>query len=274
MTRKLLQLAVATLTLATLSKVCGASTLYGIEFATGTGFYTVDQTTGGITLLGNTGNTATGDLTSNLQNTIWTVDMTNADLLTVNRNTGALGPAIPILAPTGGPVDIVSLAWNPVTGVLFGNTSVGFGNTTNDQLFTINPTTGAATFVGTIGFNAVYALGFSRNGTLYGISNTSSDLITINTATGVGSLVAPVTLTAAYDLAFRPEDDVMFVADSGTSSLYTMDRTTGAAALVGGYGSSTNVVGLAFIVPEPSTALLFLGGLALAGIGARKRLSR
>jgi hypothetical protein len=240
-----------------------ASLLYGIEFSTGTGFFGVNQTNGAIALIGNTGNTSTGDLTSDLLSRIWTVDMTNPALLSINLATGAVASTTPLTTAAGGPVTIVSLAWNPITLTLYGNTAVGFGGTTNDQLYQINPTTGQATLVGTIGFNSVFALGFNNTGVLYGISDSSSQLLTINTGTGAGALVAPVALSSAFDLAFRPEDNVMFVADSGTSSLYTMNPATGAAAVVGPYGSGANVVGLAFLVPEPGTIGLFVAGLGL-----------
>jgi DNA-binding beta-propeller fold protein YncE len=156
---------------------------------------------------------------------------------------------------------------------LYGNTAVGFGGTVADQLYQINPATGLSTLIGPIGFSAVYALGFNQSGTLYGISDTSHELITINTGTGVGSLIAPVNLSSAFDLAFRPEDDTLFVADSNTSSLYTINPGTGAETLVGSYGSAVNNVGLAFVaaVPEPGTIGLLLAGVALLGWKARKR---
>lgn len=256
--------------------VSGASILYGIEFSTGTGFYQVNQATGAITLIGNTGNSATGDLTSDQSSTIWSVDMANNALLTINPGTGAVSSTTPLRAPTGAPVTIVSLAWDPLNHNLYGNTAVGFGNTVNDQLYQIDPVSGMTSFIGTIGFNAVYALGFDRSGTLYGISNVSADLLTINIGSGAGTLVAPVTLSSAFDLAFRPEDNTMFVADSvgGTESLYTMNPTTGAATLVGPYGSATNVVGLAFIAPEPGTVGLLLSGLAFVAWKARKQVRR
>jgi hypothetical protein len=243
---------------------CRASLLYGIEFSTGTGFYSVNQNTGLVSLIGNTGNTSTGDLTSDLSSTIWTVDLTTAALLSINPSTGAVSGAKPITSASGAPITIVSLAWNPITQILYGNTAVGFGNTLNDQLYQINPSTGAATLIGTIGFNSVFALGFSNAGILYGISDTSSQLVTINLASGSGSLVGPVSLTSAFDLAFRPEDNVMFVANSATSSLYTMNPATGASTLVGPYGGTPNVVGLAFLgVPEPETIGLILIGISL-----------
>jgi PEP-CTERM motif len=254
-----------------------ASVLYSIEFSSGTGFYTMNQTTGAKTFVGNTGNTSTGDLTSDEKSTIWTNDMTNDNLLTVNPATGAITSTIGIMGVTGGKIPIVSLAFDTVTHALYGNTAVGFGGTTDDTLFRIDPVTGAATLIGAIGFNTVYALGFDHSGTLFGISQNRSALLKISTSTGAGTMVAPVTLAAAYDLAFRPEDNKMFVADSapGTFSLYTMDSTTGAATLVGPYGGSgTNLVGLAFLTPEPGTVGLMLGGLALLGLKARSRRNR
>ena len=271
-TRLSFALALALLCVAQLASA-SSSTLYGIEYSTGTGFYNVNQSTGAIALIGNTGNPATGDLTSNLTNTIWTPDMANDALLTVNPTTGAITSTTAIMSPAGGPIPIVSLAWDPVTKVLYGNTSVGFGGTQADALYKIDPTTGLATLLGTIGYDEVYALGFNNNGTLYGISQGSNELLTIDTGDGAGTGVAGVGLSAMFDLAFRPGDDTMFVADSGTEALYTMDPTTGAVTLVGPYGSDANVVGLAFLqTPEPGTfVLLGTGLLGLLGTIRRKR---
>jgi hypothetical protein len=255
-------------------RIAAASVLYGIEFSTGTGFFNVNQSTGALNLIGSTGNDNTGDLTSNQSAIVWAPDLVNADLLTIDPATGAVSGTTPLVSGAGAGVPIVSLAWDPVTQSLYGNTAVGFGNTTADDLYLIDPATGLSTLVGTIGFNAVYALGFDQSGTLYGISNSSQELITINTATGAGSLIAPVNLTSAFDLAFRPEDNTMFVSDSGTSSLYTMNPGTGAETLVGSFGAPINNVGLAFVtaaVPEPGTVGLLLAGVALLGWKARKR---
>jgi hypothetical protein len=56
----------------------------------------------------------------------------------------------------------------------------------NDHLLKLNPVTGAASFVGAIGFNKIYGLATNDDVTLYGFSGTK--MITIDPTTGVGSL--------------------------------------------------------------------------------------
>jgi len=61
-------------------------------------------------------------------------------------------------------------------------------------LYSISPTTGAATLIGPIGFPGAGSLGLAPNGTLYGVANVASgagtaELVTINTTTGAGTLV-------------------------------------------------------------------------------------
>jgi len=154
---------------------------------------------------------------------------------------------------------------------------VPFGGTTADTLYKIDPITGAATFVGGIQYNSVFALGF-RNGVLYGISDVANadgrqPFISISTTNAAATLIAGLPNGSYFDLAARPEDGTTFVANSGDSRLYTIDTGTGALTLVGAYGVPQNVVGLAFVgeVPEPSTYLLMIAGLVGLGMIARRR---
>jgi hypothetical protein len=95
-----------------------------------------------------------------------------------------------------------------------------------DELYSINPTTGMATDIGSTGF-LVFS-GLFVNGTLYGFSGTG-DIITINTSSGAGTQVA-------------------------SYSLPNGDAIDASALLVTTQG-----------VPEPSSLVLGLVGTVLAG---------
>src|SRR5579862_6767035 len=92
------------------------------------------------------------------------------------------------------------------------------------SLYTLSPTTGAATLVGAIGFNQVGAIAFGPGNVLFGVGTNGTGtavLITINTTTGAGTLVAPITgllgscCGVASDISFRPADGVLFLREGG-----------------------------------------------------------
>jgi hypothetical protein len=104
-------------------------------------------------------------------------------------------------------------------------------------LYTISPTTGAATAIGPIGFNTVSALD-ARSGKLYGVGIDGGGtflLLKINPLTGAGTAVGPTGLSGPFqDIAFRPSDGTLFGYAAGR--IYTIDTTTGTATLVGSTG--------------------------------------
>lgn len=252
------------------SGVAEASTLYGASYTGGpqSNLYSVDQSTGALTLIGNTGRNL-GDLTS-IDNSLVGVDLSSNTLHTLDTATGAASGG---LAITGTQGVITSIAWDPVSRALYGNTTSGFGGA--DTLYRIDTGTGAATLIGALGFTNVYALGFGQDGALFGVQD-GGDLLSISIATGAAASIGSPGFGFIFDIAARPEDNVLFGATSSNYSLLTLNKTTGAGTVVGGYGASANIAGLAFIgeggvVPEPSTWALMIGGFASAGAMLRRR---
>lgn len=243
-----------------------ASELYGVTFPGATDLFRINQSTGAAGSVGPTGQDGLGDLTSDTRagsERMWAIRIASNSLYEINPATGAASNPVALNSPDS----MVSIAFDPVGGKLYGNTSVGFG-APFEALYEIDPATGNTTFVGRILFDNVFALAFDQAGGLYGVSDASDEFISISTATGNGALIAPLGLGLSFDIASRPEDNVMFLADSGTFSLYQIDTGTGATSLVGPYGSPQNMVGLAFaggVVPEASTVV---GGASLALLAA------
>lgn len=97
------------------------------------------------------------------------------------------------------------LAFHP-DGVLFG--AVSASGRQSDVLIRVNPSTGAATEVGDIGYSNVYGLFFVEN-RLYGVT-AGSELILIDTRTGRGAFVRRLSFSAwgaqSIDLESSPEE--------------------------------------------------------------------
>jgi len=241
-------------------------TLFGCEYPGFHDLSVVDQNTGALSSVVPTGWPGLTDMTSDTRagsERLWAVDAASLSLITVTSGGSTF-------VTLNAPDQIVSIAFDVVTGKLYGNSSVGYG-AQFDALYEIDPGSGNCSFIGRITFDNVYALGFDQNGTLFGVADVSDQLISISTATGNGSLIANLPQLSGFDLASRPSDNTMFLAQSDASGfLSTIDTTTGVITPVGAYelGGSRNVTGLAFGIPAPSTASLAV--LGLAGIARRR----
>jgi peptidoglycan hydrolase-like protein with peptidoglycan-binding domain len=136
-----------------------------------------------------------------------------------------------VIGPVG--YKITGLAFDPTTGILYGNT--GNAGSNQNSLFTINTTTGAGTLLGTIdiGGNPISMgdISFRSDGILYGAS---SDIYTIDkTCLGAqclppGALVGDSGLsTYGNGFAFDSNDNLYLFGD-GDDNFYQMNPDTGA----------------------------------------------
>jgi hypothetical protein len=151
-------------------------------------------------------------------------------LYTVNPLTAAFTQVAPILAG-GNAIGMTGLAFDPLNSVLYGITGFESPNSPR-SLVTINPTTGAATIVGTLidnpanGAVGLSDISFRSDGTLFGIG-VGDELYTINLASGALTLVGSTGNQIGGGLAFN-SSGALYAARAAAGSLDTLDPSTGA----------------------------------------------
>jgi hypothetical protein len=130
----------------------------------------------------------------------------------------------------------------------------GGGGSTNDgSLAIVNQTTGAVTVVGPTGASRISGLDFDSTGTLFGATQNNvafppptlkgpSNLVRLNPLTGASLSSVAITDSGTpisiADLAVQPGTDTLYgisgdIGGQGAGELFTIDKTTGAATLVG-----------------------------------------
>ena len=154
--------------------------VYAVEFNTGdNGFGVINLMNGTFTQISDLGSTLYNDIAYAPDGTLYGLANNGASLVTFDSATGNVTP----VASLGGS-GIESIAFNPNSGVLFGASESG--------LYTIDPTTGQASYVGDFGnpygCNLWQNIRFDSDGNLY-VSNTSgnTDIYRVNTDTGAAT---------------------------------------------------------------------------------------
>jgi hypothetical protein len=154
--------------------------LFGITF---TELYSIDQSTGSSSLIGNLGrggfNNALGFAFSDDNQLFGAGD---SDFYTINTSTGATS----LVANIPGFFSSGDIVFDPVNDRFLATSS--FFHT--DSLFSISRN-GTATQIGNIGFNYVFGL-FFENGTLFGYT-ANNEQLTIDLTTGAGTFDKKVT---------------------------------------------------------------------------------
>jgi hypothetical protein len=116
------------------------------------------------------------------------------DLYNIDPNTGTATLIGPLADAIGNPYAVTGLAFDSVTGILYGSTSnnSGISGSTRRELVSINPNTGVVTVIGAfgIGSGTMADLTFdATTATLYGTGSLDANLYSINLTTGVATAV-------------------------------------------------------------------------------------
>ena len=172
------------------------------------------------------------------------------------------------------------LDFDPTTGILYGLQDAPNAPDPPRLLFTMNPSTGNATVIGDVGgAGDLSAMSFDASGNLFVLNITSDQLLTVNKSTGaiINSVDLSIDLGTTAGMDFDPMSGDLYVADGGTfgtNGLYSLDPVSGVLTLIGPTGLPSGLLGLAFVIPEPSS--IAIGMLAAIGFVApwrRRRLA-
>jgi hypothetical protein len=235
--------------------------------ATTSSFGVLDLTTGAFSQIATLNNIFVNDLALSSNGTLYAIDAPfrgsdSPEFATINPSTGA----ITNIAPNT--VGLNSIGFNS-SGMLFGTTFTGSGP---EMLYSINPTTGAASFNADLSgpiSTVANQLRFVGN-TAYTTSfTTPSGLYTINLGTGAGTLVGNTGLNQNNGLGgFVNGQLVDTAATSSGTGIFDINPATGAATAGAPVGHSYAFTLLE--TPEPGTATLV--GCALGCLIALRRL--
>ena len=159
-------------------------------------------------------------------------------LYTLNGSTGA-GTLVGALVDANlQPYALTGLAFDPVTGILYGSTSSA-SPTASGHLVRVDPATGAITDIGAYGLNTLSDITFTSNETLYGWRSAGDhSLYTVNLATGAATIVAISDIGHGFGggaLAANAANVLYLTPDSQTNppgTLRTVSKTTGQTTII------------------------------------------
>jgi hypothetical protein len=247
-------------------------------------FGTVDLGTGAFSQIGPATPEAVGGLVAGPNGSLLTLAF-SGNLDSINPGTGVTS----IIGPTG--LADCSTPSSPC-GPTSANTLGTLGGTTYatdlaNNLYTVNPLTGAATLIGSTGipavpfvpdstnpdgtFNAFDEALFGAGGNLYATFDAiiinpspfsvtpviSPDLYQINPFTGHATLIGPTALTLGAALSVN---GVVYAVIDQSSEVDALNLTNGNTTFVNNFDPAAGVIDGAAAVPEPAS-------IGLAGIG-------
>lgn len=179
---------------------------------------------------------------------IWAVNDTFG-LGELNKTTGVFTAAVTITGVTAGQSP-TGLAFQTAASPFYLSTSSG----TVSELYTVNPVTGVATLVGSMGIPLVIDIAINASGQMYAHDISTDSIYSVNTATGATTLIGPTGVAAnfAQGIEFDKTTGVLYgwiYEGAGVNRFATLNLTTGAATtvatpLAGEYEGATTPVSL------------------------------
>jgi len=151
----------------------------------------------------------------------------SGNLYTVNLSSGAAALVGAIRLPSSRAIGVTGLAFHPNTGILYGITSEQSPNEPH-SLVTIDPATGAASWIGDLGYIAS-DIAFDSKGTLYAWLQTTSQLGTVDLSTvAVTRIGRPRAAGSPSGIAIDPNDMIYVTTKGASGTLDNVDTATGA----------------------------------------------
>jgi hypothetical protein len=178
----------------------------------------------------------------------------SGNLVTIDTSNGNINTVAQLTGLGAGHV-VTGMAWDKTASTMYVVSIDGVIG----RLYTINLTTGSLTTVAASMSGSTFPIDIAINnsGVMYSCDVNSDALNIINKTTGAATQVGPlgININFAQGMAFDPETDSLFLAaytDAG--KLYRCNTSSGAASLIGNFGSGSEVD--AFIIPPALTRQL------------------
>jgi hypothetical protein len=163
----------------------------------------------------------------------------NGTLYTIDPTTGAVLTTVGLLHDSANhSYGLTGLKYHPTTGILYAATS-GQSPTKPAYLAIVDPATALVTPIGPFGDRSLTDLAIDpTTGIMYGISGFDQKFYTINTSTGQAVQTGSTGIGFANGGGFASSQigGSGFLCGFSNFSLYSFNKTTGAATLIGGTG--------------------------------------
>ncbi len=139
--------------------------------------------------------------------------------------------------------DFGDLAYDSTTGTAYWAAGRG-----NNNLYSVNLTTGAASLIGNYGVNDLFGLTFdTANNTLYGFA-TNQNVYTINVSTGASTILSGNHGLYPGGAAYVAATDTIYLQAAGGGGVNTIDAVTGAGTFFSAGAGAINDNGLTWDV--------------------------